>query len=525
MVKKQILNLVNFIRGAEPREAMDLMEPVRQQIRLAEKYHLKSTFLIQYDALCDPVFTKMLRGLDSDQFEIGVWLEIVQPLAEKAGLKWTGRYPWDWHAHCGFSVGYTKEQRERLIDILFKDFKSVFGSYPKSMGSWAFDAHTLGYANGQYGLDAACNCKDQWGTDGYTLWGGYYGQGYYPSRYNAFCPAQSKKNQIDTPVFRMLGSDPIYQYDSGLDTASTAWNPVQGVITLEPVYTHEAGGGVPSWVDWYMKENFSGNCLSFGYAQAGQENSFGWPKMKDGLEYQYRKIAEMASREKLKVQTLGDTGRWYKQLFGQTPASSITALSDWKNEGRRSVWYQCKNYRINLYAENGRFWIRDLYLFREDYRERYLDNVCDGDSLTYDNLPLVDGNRFSGNGVRGGLYLLPTADTSVQGMEYRDMTYSEETGKAVVSFTGTPCGDILCTLSEKGIDIRSTDKNFTLVVRYNDKAEGLPSRKLVSDNAMEFSYRGFGYRITAGKGTFMGPNVLRSEDNRITIAFDGSIEP
>ena len=47
-----------------------------------------------------------------------------------------------------------------------------------------------------------------------------------------------------------------------------------------------------------------------------------------------------------------------------------------------------------------RFWIRDIYLFREDYRERYLENVCTTNDLLYDNLPFVDGNRFSGNGIR-----------------------------------------------------------------------------------------------------------------------------
>ena len=46
-------------------------------------------------------------------------------------------------------------------------------------------------------------------------------------------PAQTKEGQIPVPVFRMLGSDPIYQYDTSLGESA------QGVITLEPVW--EAG--------------------------------------------------------------------------------------------------------------------------------------------------------------------------------------------------------------------------------------------------------------------------------------------
>ena len=61
----------------------------------------------------------------------------------------------------------------------------------------------------------------------------------------------------------MLGSDPIHQYDSGLDINRKKEPLSTGVFTLEPVYTTEAGGGMPAWVDWYLSQNFSGNCLTF----------------------------------------------------------------------------------------------------------------------------------------------------------------------------------------------------------------------------------------------------------------------
>lgn len=520
MKKRQIVNIINFIRGIEPRTDIDLVEPVREQISLMKKHNLKGTFLIQYDALCDNKFTDILRELDPAQFEIGVWFEVVQPMVEKVGLKWRGRYPWDWHSHCGFSVGYTNKERETLIDILFEDFKEHFGYYPKSFGSWAFDAHTLDYANKCYGLDAACNCKEQWGTDGYNLWGGYYGQGYYPSRDNAFCPAQTKENQIDTPIFRMLGSDPIYQYDSGLDLKRTTGGlGVQGVLTLEPVYKTEAGGGIPSWVDWYLSQNFNGNCLTFGYTQAGQENSFGWESMKDGLEYQFDKISELISAGKLEAETLGETGRWYKNTFPLTASSSISALTDWKSEGRRSVWYNCKNYRLNLYAENGRFWIRDIYLFREDYKERYLDDICTTDDLLYDNLPVVDGNRFSGNGIRSGLYPSSGYIASAQGMTFSDMIYTEENGSAVVTFTGTPCGDVTFTLTENGFDVSKTsDAPLSFTNLYNEAASGLPSIKRISDKVIEFCYRNYKYNVILKNGTVNTDNIMYAEGNEISIA-------
>ena len=85
---------------------------------------------------------QLLKSLPVDSFEIGAWWEIPQPLVEKAGMKWRGRYPWDWHADVGFSTGYTPEEREKLTDVYMSDFKKIFGYYPKSVGSWFIDAHT-----------------------------------------------------------------------------------------------------------------------------------------------------------------------------------------------------------------------------------------------------------------------------------------------------------------------------------------------------------------------------------------------
>ena len=107
MKKRQIVNIVNFIRELEPRETFDLTETIREEINLMQQYNLRGTFMLQYDALLDPVYVDMMKSLDPAQFEFGVWFEVVQPLVEKVGLTWRGRYPWDWHVHCGFSMGYT----------------------------------------------------------------------------------------------------------------------------------------------------------------------------------------------------------------------------------------------------------------------------------------------------------------------------------------------------------------------------------------------------------------------------------
>src|SRR6185312_8547284 len=296
----RIVNVVNFIRLLEPRDSAItediLFRTVQHQIALMRRYRLPGTFLLQYDALIDPRYQRLMKTLPRDSFEIGAWWELPQPLVERAGLKWRGRYPWDWRANIGFSSGYTPEEREKLVDAYMQEFRRIFGYYPASVGSWFIDAHSLAYMSSKYHIVASSNCKDQYGTDGYTLWGGYWNQAYYPSKDNSYMPAQDSAHQIPVPIFRMLGSDPIRQYDNRLGSAR------QGVVTLEPVYRF--GGGDSAWVHWFFNTFTSDPDLGFNYAQAGQENSFTWKAMARGLELQFPLIAKLRAAGKLRVETL-----------------------------------------------------------------------------------------------------------------------------------------------------------------------------------------------------------------------------
>ena len=510
MKKRQIVNIINFIREVEPRCPINMLEVVQEEINLMKQYHLRGTFLLQYDALLDPVYVDLMKSLDPAQFEFGVWFEVVQPLVEKIGLTWRGRYPWDWHVHCGFSMGYTKPQREALLDELYSKFKEIFGYYPRVFGSWFFDTHTARYVSDKYGVDAFCNCKEQYGTDGYTLWGGYYGQGYYPSRTNVFLPAQNEDQQIPVPLFRMLGSDPVYQYDLGLDPESGA-KPIQNVITLEPSYNVGGGGGHPRWVEWYMEENYNGECLSFGYAQAGQENSFPWDRIRQGLTYQFPLFAKLQAEGKLVVETLGETGRWFKETYSTTPASTITAHSAFDDEEKSSVWYCSKHYRANLYNDHGKLRIRDLHIFKEDYPDPFEDKVCPNNDATYDTLPIMDGNVYSGNQVIAGAY---PVDANGNGFQVKDFQFTQ-TGEnsALVDY-----GAIRFSLTENGMKIVS-DENFTLEARIGKTDHHFPTLVSCSDSILRLCYNGMEYGIELTAGHFDGAAKICSENGIIELRF------
>ncbi len=421
----RVVNVINFIRQTEPRfEAITdevLYQTVVEQVKLLNRYHIKGTFLLQYDALISPKYRQLLKNEVMDGTEIGGWWEITQPHVEAAGLVWRGRYSWDWHANVGFSTGYTPEEREKLVDVYMAKFKEVFGRYPTAIGSWFIDAHTLAYMYDKYHIVASCNCRDQIGTDGYTLWGGYWHGGYYPSRKNAYMPAQTREGQIPVPVFRMLGSDPIYQYDLGIG------GNYQGVVTLEPVYGD--AGGSEAWVKWFFQSMFKDPAMTMSYVQVGQENSFTWEAMKNGLEMQISMLSQLQKDNAIRIETLSETGRWYSRNYSTTAPSAISALTDYKGTGKKTVWYDSKYYRANLFWEGDKFRFRDIHLFNENLASDYIDKPGTTSTCVYTTLPFVDGNVWSSESFLSGLRLF-YIDESGQPVEAEgkspEITHDEE---------------------------------------------------------------------------------------------------
>lgn len=381
----RIVNLYNFIRNSDFRLRNSeevLYEATSNQIALLKPARLPATWALQYDALINPRYQKLLREQLGTNDEIAAWWEIPQPLVEKAGLAWRGRHEWDPAANVGFSPGYTPGERRKLVDVYMADFKAIFGYYPQTVGSWFIDEVSLAYMADRYHIVASCNCKDQVGTDGYTLWGGYWNQAYYPSRLNAYMPAQTRRGQIDVPIFRMLGSDPIYQHGT-----------TPGLYSLEPVY-RDAGGSA-DWVTWFMDNLIRQPSLAFGYTQAGQENSFGWDAMKTGLARQVALFAAEAQAGQIEVQTLAQTGRWFRDHFAVTPPTAVVALDDWKHEGRKTIWYDSRYYRLNLLWQDHAFGIRDLHCFDEHLVSPTHETALKATSLAYYTLPVMDTALWS----------------------------------------------------------------------------------------------------------------------------------
>lgn len=492
---KKIASIINFVRSVEPRDENNgrtyLLPTLREELELCKAYGWRSTLLFQYDALIEREY-RALAAEYGDAVETGLWLEVVGPQARDAGLLWRGEYVWDWREGVNYLSTYPMEERRRLLDTAFGRYYEFYGTYPKVVGCWSLDSGSVAYLKEKYDITAVCICKEQFGTDYTTLWGGVYNGGYYPSKKNLLCPANSKSQQIDVPVFRMLGPDPIYQYDMGLGEPDRA----QSVCTLEPVYAE--GGGSETWVEWYLCENYNDKCLSHAYAQFGQENSFGWEAIKNGLPMQFRLLNDKAKAGEIEIMTLGEAGEWYRKSYALTAPVAMCTDSDWKKQGYRSVWYASRFYRANLLSQNGRLWLRDLQLFDDNYPSECADAGSANPETGSFNLPVTDGFRFSKNGIRAGIWFETDAPIKkdaplVSEARGEDAIHAEQ-GPFTVDFLPEK---IVCTLPEAGAVLR---------FRFAD-LPWIPYRE-ATEKTLKMAFRGFGkreypYALTLSRGRFI----------------------
>ena len=478
-MEKRIMNIVNFVRGIEPRRERDLYTPVAKQIEIMKEYDVPNTFLLQYDAMRREDFRGLFaENKDDSRIEIGVWFENCRELIEKVGLVWNGRpgYDWDWYVNPGFLMAYTPEQREAIVDEVFRLYKEIFGEYPSVAGSWLLDSHSMNYMAEKYGMKAFCVCREQWAIDAYSLWGGYYNGGYYPSKNNMLCPAQTKGNQIDVPTFRMLGIDPIHCYQ---DKAFREILGIKDCWTMEPAGPSGKSGEI---MDWYFREYYTNPCLSHSHATTGQENSFGWEKMEEGYILQIEKLVALRQEGVVSLEKLGDTGENYKRTFDLTPPAALSALSDFSGQDYKSVWYSSRDYRANLFVHSGRLSFRDINKFDESYKERYLHAPCESWSALYDNLPVLDSRLWS-DGVReSGLFF----EKSVS-----EITISEDENSLAVSID-----------FEDGTSGRIVFRERSIVFEKCGACRfdvGVPDSKTelsINGNSLCYNHNGFAYSLT-----------------------------
>lgn len=491
MKKTVIVNIYNFIRKAheEPsRFIQDDFDTIQKQIQVVRQYGLPATYALKYDALTDERYQKLLLENADPQDEISAWWEITGDLCEKAGVRFRGKVSeeFDERVNSAYSIGYEPEERKRLVDAYMDTFHSVFGRYPRSIGSWVLDTVTLEYAAQKYGITAGATCRDQIGTDGFTLWGGYPNGVYYPSRRNENIPAQSAENQLSVPVFRLLGPDPIYNFEQNLRPDLYGM-----VFTLEPAWLT---GRDMNWVSWMFNNLTEEDALGIGYAQVGQENNFLWENIGPGYIPQLDYLARLAKEGRIRVETMADSGAWFRKKYRLTPPMTWQASRDWDEKHNLCAqWYASPCYRIGFLGEAGHLRVRDCFLYRDEYPSRYLDHAMSNAKSTFDALPLLYPQLWVREGQPRPFIRLADETGSEPTGSIRFYARSETEARAELT---APDGALLARF-------RMLPDRLILDGPYSLVFDRLPVFHKVEGARIEMEHEGFAYHMTVQTGSLV----------------------
>lgn len=189
------------------------VNPLKNQYELIRKYNFPATWLLQYDVLSDKDLIDEINTLEQSQ-EIGVFLEVSKRYADDARVIYPHAVPW-FSPRAVFLSGYSKSDRRKLIDKLFKGFKLKFGFYPKAVGAWWIDSYSLEFMKDKYDISVAMIVADQKTTDNYGVWGQWWGVPYFPSKANILTPASSLDNKENVVIIQWAQRDPDLAYGEG----------------------------------------------------------------------------------------------------------------------------------------------------------------------------------------------------------------------------------------------------------------------------------------------------------------------
>jgi hypothetical protein len=364
---RSFLTITYPIRGSEfwplEIESQDPFSNFQFYLDQQQNLELPATFLFRYDALLDSRITTTARNFP-DHLEAGLFLEITPQLAESSGVNYHQSHNWA-DATSVFISGYSPEERVQLIDTAISQFQKTLGTTPTSVGAWHIDAASASYLQQTYGVTTLLICADQFATDNYQLWGGWWGVPYYPSTHHILQPAQSQKLKLDLVVTHWATRDPLNGYGP---TASEA-----SLYSVQPNDYTKFDLDTSYFLkllEIYTKKNSN----QFGYLNIGLENDYS--TRDHGLEFinQLQTVKDKVTTGQLQVLTLSQFSSWYRQTFPHLSPPHTISGPDPLGTNRTASWQMTPNYRLGIVQENGQTLLRDFRLYNQQSPEPHLSS-------------------------------------------------------------------------------------------------------------------------------------------------------
>lgn len=351
----QFVAIVNPVRVSTYTKNLDLN--IKTQFGILEKNKLPATWLLTFDVLENPEVVKLLKTFPANQ-DFGIFLEVTQNFAQKTDVAYSPGSSWHF-ANKVFLSGYTQEDRKKFIDTVFSKFKSEFGYFPTSVGSWWTDSYSLNYMKEKYNITANLVCADQFSTDRYQIWGQPWMQPYYPSKLHAAIPAQDTSTKIDIVNMQWAARDPFNGYYNSLYSLQDySVGPVaQGIDYFEKI------------LNLYAFKNDN----PFGFAVVGLESDLS-PQSYEG-EYSQRLdlISKLSKPHKINAVTMNEFSKWYRKKYPNLSPAGKFISDDLLGKSTKVYWYQSEYYRIGLSHDKTKnsTKIFDLRVYSKDTIEPY----------------------------------------------------------------------------------------------------------------------------------------------------------
>lgn len=332
---------------------------------------------VRYDALDN---SEMISLLKDGRGEVGGLLEVTPQLTKNSNVSYKGEQNgYDWHFGKNvFLVGYTIDQRKKLIDTYFEKFKRVFGKYPSFTVSWMIDSWSLDYVSSKYNVILHELTKEQYETDSYTLYGGIFNAPYYPSKTHPLIPSKSGNSIV---MIRQTISDPLYNY--GFPKAFYTSQPndyLSNTIDAKNISYFNS-----------LVNHITDQKSGFPLAVVGFENSFDFQKYGQEFIDQLLYLKTKQTDGLITLKTPSETALQFKSEFKENKPFVIQDKFN-SNANFGTLWYFSPYYRARLIVKNGIVTITDLRN-NSDIDDPYRNDPLITDYGYYIIPYLIDGSQ------------------------------------------------------------------------------------------------------------------------------------
>jgi hypothetical protein len=346
------VTLVFPVRGRDYWRQGKNINQLKNLTGLIAKSDFPSTWLLHYDALSD---AEILSNLPAANIETGLFLEVTRQLADDSFVKFDWEHG-NWsQANKIFLSGFTREERQRMIDKAFSAFKDKFGDYPKSYGAWYIDVWSMEYIRDKYQADIVLGLSDQYSTDGYQEWGQYINLPYFVSQKSAIEPAADSSDSTGVLKVQWAPRHPVLAYGSsvGYSNYSAQVNDYSRAKNLKSDYFRELLKSITIDVSGPISQAVIG-------IEAGELEDKYFPELEAQLNI-------LKSFKTINNVTMKQFNHAYRELFNSvSPPATITATVS----GTTVSWFMSPQMRYGVKLINNQKAFFDLrYYHASQYRD------------------------------------------------------------------------------------------------------------------------------------------------------------